>query len=55
MMAVLMVTSLATSTLTQSVITYPSRGIQAAGKGNAFAFINKEYYWATAHGNSVRM
>ena len=45
--AILLVSSIATSTLTQSVITYPTRQNPVPGKDAALSFRNTEYFWVT--------
>ncbi|KAK1513611.1 hypothetical protein CABS01_07017 [Colletotrichum abscissum] len=50
--AVILVSGIATSTLTQSVVTYPTRQIAIPGNETALTRRNNEYFWATANGPS---
>ncbi|KAK1515631.1 uncharacterized protein CCOS01_12829 [Colletotrichum costaricense] len=50
--AVILVSGIATSTLTQSVVTYPTRQVAIPGNETALTRRNNEYFWATANGPS---
>ncbi|KAK1702431.1 hypothetical protein BDP67DRAFT_452867 [Colletotrichum lupini] len=52
--AVILVSGIATSTLTQSVVTYPTRQVAIPGNETALTRRNNEYFWATANGPSRR-
>lgn len=51
--AIILVSGIATSTLTQSVVTYPTRNIQLPGNDSALTLKNDGYYWATANTNAM--
>lgn len=51
--ALILVSSIATSTLTQSVVTYPTRMVAVPGNGTATSTRSSEYFWATANSNAV--
>ncbi|OHE99659.1 hypothetical protein CORC01_05017 [Colletotrichum orchidophilum] len=52
--AVILVSGIATSTLTQSVVTYPTRQVAIPGNETALTLRNNEYFWVTANGNAQR-
>ncbi|KAF9880320.1 hypothetical protein CkaCkLH20_02274 [Colletotrichum karsti] len=52
--AIILVSGIATSTLTQSVVTYPTLQRALPGNDTALTLRNDGYYWATASQNSVR-
>ncbi|KAK1624170.1 hypothetical protein BDP81DRAFT_112050 [Colletotrichum phormii] len=52
--SVILVSGIATSTLTQSVVTYPTRQVAIAGNETALTQRNNEYFWATANGPATR-
>ncbi|TEA17003.1 hypothetical protein C8034_v000534 [Colletotrichum sidae] len=52
--AVILVSGIATSTLTQSVVTYPTARLQLPGNDTALTRRNDGYFWASANSNSVR-
>ncbi|KAM0806766.1 hypothetical protein AB5N19_07103 [Seiridium cardinale] len=47
--ALILVSSIATSTLTQSVVTYPTHMTAFPGNGTATSVRSTEYFWATAN------
>ncbi|KAK1458866.1 hypothetical protein CMEL01_01865 [Colletotrichum melonis] len=53
MAAFLLTSAIATSTLTQFAVTYPSRSIEIT-KGGATAWRAQNYWWSTAHSTSIR-
>ncbi|KAF4814214.1 hypothetical protein CGCSCA5_v008010 [Colletotrichum siamense] len=54
MSAIILVSGIATSTLTQSVVTYPTRHTVLPANDSALTMRNDGYFWATANGNAVR-
>ncbi|KAK2017460.1 hypothetical protein LZ32DRAFT_654882 [Colletotrichum eremochloae] len=52
--AVILVSGIVTSTVTQSVVTYPTRSVQLPGNDNALTLRNEGYFWVTANSNSRR-
>ncbi|KAL0933653.1 uncharacterized protein CTRU02_210452 [Colletotrichum truncatum] len=54
MSAIILVSGIATSTLTQSIVTYPTRPIALAQNDSALTLRNEGYFWATANQNAVR-
>ncbi|KAJ0341233.1 hypothetical protein COL154_008993 [Colletotrichum chrysophilum] len=53
MSAIILVSGIATSTLTQSVVTYPTRHTVLPANDSALTMRNDGYFWATANGNAV--
>ncbi|KAF5513484.1 hypothetical protein CGCF413_v001745 [Colletotrichum fructicola] len=52
--ALLLASAIATSTLTQFTVTYPSRNVTITSEGSAAAWRTPYYFWETAHQNSIR-
>lgn len=51
--ALILVSSIATSTLTQSAVTYPTRMVAVPGNGTATSTRSTEYFWVTANTNAI--
>ncbi|KAF6797585.1 hypothetical protein CSOJ01_12903 [Colletotrichum sojae] len=51
--AAILVTGIATSTVTQSVVTYPTRQVLAEGAATPLTKRNDKYFWATANREST--
>ncbi|KAK1579926.1 uncharacterized protein LY79DRAFT_562858 [Colletotrichum navitas] len=52
--AAILVSAIATSTLTQSVVTYPTHSVQLPGNDSALTLRNEGYFWVTANSNARR-
>ncbi|OLN94121.1 hypothetical protein CCHL11_07147 [Colletotrichum chlorophyti] len=50
--AAILVTGIATSTLTQSVVAYPTRQVELPGNDTALTLKNDGYFWVTANTNA---
>ncbi|KAF4876835.1 hypothetical protein CGCSCA1_v003955 [Colletotrichum siamense] len=53
--ALLLTSAIATSTLTQFTVTYPSRNVTITTEESAAAWRTPYYFWVTAHQNSINI